>query len=192
MSTSPSVKKVMHAMNVFALVAFFVIYSSDAFAQGQRRGGQRNQGGYGQPGVQVVKAKLYGKVVHGPTFLPIKRIIKQHNYGVQLQGKQLKAVIVKAKKLNYYGKGAVQLIINGYPEGRPVRLSEYGEKLILPVYGQATIGRHIQTIKLKVIGRVQVQMIGMKLKQKMPTHRCGRGQRGCRPRPRSGRGQTRR
>lgn len=167
MSAQINVKKIVNTMNLAALLAFFVIYTSDAFAQRGRRRPMPRPGQMGQ--IQVAKAHLYGETFYGPTRIPVKRIVKNQNYNLRLRGKKLKAVIVKASKAHYYGRGAVQLMINGYPVGQRVRLSEYKQRLVLPIYGPKVIGRDISTIQLKVFGTVQINMLGLKLKTQPTT-----------------------
>lgn len=181
MSKPLDMKKVSHTLNIVALLAFILIYTTDAFAQRGRNRGGRHYPIPQQSQVLVLKAHFYNKIVHGPALLPVRQLIKSQNPRAIQQGKMLKAVVVKASKLNYYGRGAIQLIINGQPQGRPVQLGQFQDKIVLPVYGQGILGSQIQSVKLKVLGTVEVKMIGMRLQAQYhhrPLPRQPRGRRG--------------
>lgn len=179
MSNTVNIKKISQTLNLVALLTFFLIYTTDAFAQRRYPRHPIPQG----PQTIILKARLFNKVVYGPTTIGIKRLVREQNYGVRLQGKKLKAVVVKASKLNYYGRGAVQVLIDGVPQGRRIKLSEYTEKIVIPIYGRSLIGRDIRTVRLKVFGDVQLKMVGLRLKTNVYTRgrtvprnpRTGRG-----------------
>lgn len=167
MSISLDAKKIVKAMNLIALMAFFMIYSFDAFSQVRRRR-QPVPNPYPRSvnQVQVIKAKLFGQVIHGPSIINLKKIIKDQNPRTVLQGQNLQAVVVKGVNLNYYGRGAVQLIINNQIIGRPVSLRQYDDKIVLPVLGRSILGRDIQSIKLKVLGTIKIKMVGLRVKNR--------------------------
>jgi len=81
-------------------------------------------------------------------------------------GKKLLSVKVRGESRR--GNGTVSLVVNGEVQGRPMRLSEYSDEVVLNLeaYKPSVLGRDIYSVELETTGKVFIEDAVIKLKQK--------------------------
>jgi hypothetical protein len=131
-----------------------------------------------------IKARV-NQYVQGTTILPVRRLIKEQNPGIQLQGQVLKKVILKAQPTIGGGYGRrgrlakATLLINGMPVGMTKTLGVDGNqngKIVFNLQGYYNvIGQDIKKIQIEIQGAAQVQMVGLKLQQQNGPYGPGSG-----------------
>jgi hypothetical protein len=97
--------------------------------------------------------------------IAVKQLVRQQS-NVQLNNKNILALVVKAKAMvNKNGRtnAKVQVLVNGYAVGSPVRLSSVMQNQTISLNGVNTQGANI---KLKVIGKAKVKMVGLTIRSK--------------------------
>lgn len=108
---------------------------------------------------EIIKAKIQQQF-RGFHILKVRKILKRRT-GIQLQGKKLKKVILKASSARGYG--TAQLLINGAPIGLPQIIPTHVEKLVFPVanlvYGPGVVGGDIGTVQIELQGKIFVKVV---------------------------------
>lgn len=130
--------------------------------------GQGHQGHQGQSDVELIKANI-NKHTYGVTKLQVKNMIQQMS-GINLNGKEVKKVVIKASSNGYgYQRASVQLEVNGRKVGQAQSLSSRMQNVVMTLspYQRNIIGEDIQNIKVVVVGNALVRMVGVKVKEEL-------------------------
>jgi hypothetical protein len=96
-----------------------------------------------QPGNGRLRAVL-NQHISAQTILPVRRLIKEQNPGVQLRGKKLQKVILKASSRR--GRAQAQLLINGMPVGYSQTIPVQESRLVFQLdnYGPNIMGQDVK------------------------------------------------
>lgn len=120
-------------------------------------------------GADVLKARI-NEVVRGHSVIKVLQEVNAQNQD-RLRGLEVKKVILKAEALGRGHRAAsAQLIVNGMPVGVPELITSGKIAFKLSPYGPQTIGREIKQLQIAVTGRVEVKMVGIKVKDQMPNY----------------------
>jgi hypothetical protein len=111
----------------------------------------------------VLKAQI-NQQIFGQDVLAVRQLVKQAT-GVQLKGAKVDKVLLKANSLR--GHAQAQLLIDGRPVGFPQTIQAQKQRIVfnLPKYARNVIGQDIQSIKIKIQGKLHVQMVALVLQQ---------------------------
>ncbi len=77
---------------------------------------------------------------------------------------------MKAQELGRGRVATAQLLVNGMPMGAPEMITNGKIAFKLPNYGAQTIGREIKKLQIAVTGKAEVQMVGIKVEDQMPSY----------------------
>ena len=111
-------------------------------------------GGQGQN--QLLKAQVNIQTTMSGALIPVKQLI-QNQTGVYLNNQSIDAVVLKAQSNQ---SAMAQVLVNGRPVGSAVYLRYGMQNQVINLRGVNTRGANI---KLKITGRAQIKMVGLKL-----------------------------
>lgn len=155
--SNPQVLNVPSYVNLSNLV---MVVKGSAFVQRViAKTKSKNQGR-----AQLLKAQINVNTSRDGGVIQVKNIVKQQT-GVAIGDKNIVAVVFKAKaKLRRNGSVAnakVQLMVAGYPTGPVIRLGSVLQRHVINLRG---INTKRSSVKLKILGKAQIKMIGVKIK----------------------------